>query len=87
MRRPSALRACVLAAAVAIPLAAGTPPLPRATPESVGLDSVRLQAATDLLKQFVADRKIAGAVAAVARRGKIAYLEPWASRICRPARR
>ena len=36
----------------------------------------RLQAATALLRQFVADRKISGAVAAVARRGKVVYLEP-----------
>ena len=50
--------------------------LPRATPESVGMSGERLQAATALLRQFVADRKIAGAVAAVARRGKIVYLEP-----------
>jgi CubicO group peptidase (beta-lactamase class C family) len=48
----------------------------RATPEAVGLSSERLQTATALLRQFVADRKIAGAVAAVARRGKIVYLEP-----------
>jgi CubicO group peptidase (beta-lactamase class C family) len=50
--------------------------LPRATPESVGMSDERLQAATALLRQFVADRKIAGAVAAVARRGKIVYLQP-----------
>ena len=31
--------------------------------------------ATALLKQFVAEKKIAGAVAAVARHGKLAYLE------------
>ncbi len=48
----------------------------RATPEAVGMSSERLQNATALLRQFVADRKIAGAVAAVARRGKIVYLEP-----------
>jgi CubicO group peptidase (beta-lactamase class C family) len=50
--------------------------LPRATPESVGMSGERLQAATALLRQFVADRKIVGAVAAVARRGKVIYLEP-----------
>ena len=50
--------------------------MPRATPEAVGMSSERLQAATALLRQFVADRKIAGAVAAVARRGKLVYLEP-----------
>jgi len=50
--------------------------LARATPESVGMSGARLQEATALLRQYVADRKIAGAVAAVARRGKLVYLEP-----------
>lgn len=50
--------------------------LPRATPESAGMSSDRLQAVTALLRQYVADRKISGAVAGVARRGKLVYLEP-----------
>src|SRR5688572_6303916 len=50
--------------------------MPRATPESVGMSGERLEAATTLLRQFVADRKIVGAVAAAARRGKVIYLEP-----------
>jgi CubicO group peptidase (beta-lactamase class C family) len=54
----------------------GAPAMPRATPETVGMSSERLQSATALLRQYVADRKIAGAVAAVARRGKLVYLEP-----------
>src|SRR5688572_13085576 len=52
------------------------PGLPRATPESVGMSGERLQAATALLRQFVTDRKVAGAVAAVARHGRVVYLEP-----------
>jgi CubicO group peptidase (beta-lactamase class C family) len=62
------------AAAVAL---AGQAPvsLPRTRPESVGLSSASLDQATALLRQFVADRKVAGAVAAVARRGQVAYLE------------
>jgi CubicO group peptidase (beta-lactamase class C family) len=48
----------------------------RATPEAAGMSSDRLQAARAVLRQFVADRKIAGAVGAVARRGKIVFLEP-----------
>jgi CubicO group peptidase (beta-lactamase class C family) len=44
-------------------------------PESVGLSSPRLQEATDLLGRFVEERKIAGAVAAVSRRGKLTYLQ------------
>jgi CubicO group peptidase (beta-lactamase class C family) len=55
---------------------AGGPALPRATPESSGMSTDRLQQATAILRQYVADRKIAGAVAAVARRGKLVYLEP-----------
>ncbi|MSO63005.1 MAG: serine hydrolase [Acidobacteria bacterium] len=50
-------------------------PTPRATPDSVGLSAERLQHATAVLRQAVTDRKIAGAVALVARHGKIAYLE------------
>lgn len=69
------LPACVMVIALVLPLTAGAPPLPRATAESVGLDSAKLKAATDLLRQYVADQKIAGAVAGVARRGKVAYLE------------
>ena len=53
----------------------GVDALPRATPESVGLSSSRLREATGLLGQFVAERKIAGAVAAVARNGQLAYLD------------
>jgi len=48
----------------------------RATPETVGMSTERLQNATAVLRQSVADRRIAGAVAAVARRGKLIYLEP-----------
>jgi len=57
-------------------LAAQAPSMPRATPDAVGLSAERLQQATAVLRQAVADRKIAGAVALVARHGKIAYLEP-----------
>jgi CubicO group peptidase (beta-lactamase class C family) len=50
--------------------------LARATPDAAGMSSDRLQAATALLRQYVMDRKISGAVAGVARRGKVVYLEP-----------
>jgi CubicO group peptidase (beta-lactamase class C family) len=39
------------------------------------MDAAKLRQATDLLRQHVADGKLAGAVAAVARRGKLVYLE------------
>jgi CubicO group peptidase (beta-lactamase class C family) len=50
-------------------------PFPRATPQSVRLNPAKLDEATALIKTLVADKKIAGAVAAVARHGKLAYLE------------
>jgi CubicO group peptidase (beta-lactamase class C family) len=48
---------------------------PRATPESAGLSPTRLREATDLLNRYVSEQRIAGAVAAIARRGRVAYLE------------
>lgn len=46
-----------------------------ASPESVGLSSSGLQAATDRLQQHIDDGEIAGVVAAVVRDGKIVYFE------------
>ncbi len=48
---------------------------PRARPEAAGLSAARLRDATDLLNRYVSEHRIAGAVAAVARRGQVAYLE------------
>ena len=50
-------------------------PIPRATPQAVGLNAAKLDEATALMKALAAEKKIAGAVAAVARHGKLAYLE------------
>ena len=47
----------------------------RVDPEAAGLSRERLREATDLLGRYVAERRIAGAVAAVARRGHVGYLE------------
>src|SRR5262245_12255488 len=71
---PRAVFAFLFSLALILPVSTEAP-LPRTKPEAVGLDSAQLEAATDLLRRFVADRKIAGAVAGVARQGKIAYLE------------
>lgn len=71
------LTAIVVSAVAGLALVQGVAaPMPRATPDTVGISDERLQLVTALLRQFVADHKIAGAVAAVARRGKIVYLEP-----------
>lgn len=43
-------------------------------PESVGLSTVRLKRMDALIDQHVSERKIAGAVTLIARKGKIAYL-------------
>lgn len=74
--RTSARHFVFLALAAVSVIVAQAAMLPRATPESVGMSADKLQEATALLRQFVADRKISGAVAAVARKGKIVYLEP-----------
>src|SRR5690348_11619792 len=83
MRTSRLHRAVIVPIAVALAWASlsagdgrGEAPLLRATPEAVGMSSDRLQIATAVLRQYVADRTIAGAVAAVARRGKLVYLEP-----------
>ena len=69
--------ATVFASLLVLSLTAAEPqPIPRATPASLGLSSAPLDEATELLDRFVAEKKIAGAVAAVARRGTLAYLEP-----------
>ena len=47
----------------------------RVDPEAAGLSPARLREATDLLARYVAERRIAGAVAAVARRGRVGYVE------------
>ena len=67
-------------ALLAIGLAAGSRPvraqeLPAATPESVGLSSERLDETTRRLQSHVDAGDIAGVVAAVARHGRLAYLE------------
>lgn len=61
----------LLGALLPTPLAAQG--LPATPPEAVDFSAAKLREATELLNQFVADRKVAGAVAAVARRGKLAY--------------
>jgi CubicO group peptidase (beta-lactamase class C family) len=70
------LRILSLIVVLACGLVAQGPSMPRATPDAVGLSEDGLQQATAAIRQLVADHQIAGAVAAVARHGKIAYLEP-----------
>ena len=54
--------------------------LPRAEPEAVGMSGPRLDRLTDALQQYVEDGRLAGGVALVARRGRVAYLESFGQR-------
>jgi CubicO group peptidase (beta-lactamase class C family) len=48
-------------------------PLPKASPESVGMSSARLEKITATFQQEIADKKLPGAVVMVARKGKLVY--------------
>jgi CubicO group peptidase (beta-lactamase class C family) len=69
-----AMRLIVVIAFAGVSVGAGQA-LPRTAPADAGLDPARLQEATRLLETLVAEQKIAGAVAAVARGGKVGYLQ------------
>jgi CubicO group peptidase (beta-lactamase class C family) len=64
-----------LSAGFLVVTAAAWQQTPSATPESAGLSPTRLREATDLLIRYVSEQRIAGAVAAIARRGRVGYLE------------
>lgn len=75
MTRRTIVGAGVLLLSGSIALLTQEQSLGRVDPQAVGLNATKLGEATGLLKQFVAEQKIAGAVAAVARKGKLAYIE------------
>jgi CubicO group peptidase (beta-lactamase class C family) len=72
----SAFALCSLVLVAALWADGGSQATPRATADAVGMSTERLQNATAVLRQAVADRKIAGGVGLVARQGKVVYLEP-----------
>ena len=51
--------------------------IPTARPEEVGLSSERLARIAPVMQRYVDQGKVAGAIGAVARHGKLAYLETW----------
>src|SRR4051794_18874091 len=55
-------------------------PLPRATPEAVGMSSERLAEIARVINGDVEKGRIPGAVVAIARRGKLIYFEPFGFR-------
>jgi len=59
---------------------AGTASLPSTPPEEVGLSSERLGRLGQWFTQEIAQGRLPGAVALVARRGRVAYLESFGSR-------
>jgi CubicO group peptidase (beta-lactamase class C family) len=66
----------VLAATVLV-ISAGAqqPALPRVNPDIAGLSSAHLNEAGDLLNRYVSEHRIAGAVAGVARHGRLGYVQ------------
>jgi hypothetical protein len=58
----------------------GVEPLPRAKPEDVGMASERLSRLTTVFQQYVSDGRLAGGVILVARKGKLADLQPFGFR-------
>jgi CubicO group peptidase (beta-lactamase class C family) len=54
--------------------------LPRSAPEQVGMSSERLTRITEAFHSYVKEGRLAGAVAIVARRGKVAYFEAFGQR-------
>jgi len=70
---------CILLCALTVltilsPLALGQG-LPKASPKSVGLSQERLDRITTIMQQHVDEGRLAGAVAMVAREGKVAYFQ------------
>src|SRR6185295_17173624 len=54
--------------------------LPRAKPEEVGLSSARLARVSEAIKGEIAKGRYPGAVALVARKGKVVYFEAFGQR-------
>src|SRR5438445_7688014 len=76
IRRQTAAAVWPVAAAVlVVSVGARQPHVSRVNPETLGLSSARLDEATALLNRYVAEKRIAGVVAAVARHRKVGYLQ------------
>jgi CubicO group peptidase (beta-lactamase class C family) len=80
MKRLSVSVACVLSVLMLVVPTAWTTSLPSAKPEQVGLSSERLERVGQLLKREIAQGRIPGAVALVARKGRLAYFESFGVR-------
>lgn len=58
--------------------------LPRVAPEQVGMDSRRLMHTDEAIEKAIADKEIPGAVLAVVRDGKMAYLKAYGNKRLAP---
>lgn len=54
--------------------------LPRATPESVGMSSLHLKFADEVIEKAISEKEIPGAVLAVVKDGKMAYLKAYGNK-------
>ncbi|WP_051540641.1 hypothetical protein [Segatella baroniae] len=61
--------------------------LPRVAPSTVGLDANHLKYADKAIEKAIAHKDIPGAVLAVVRHGKLAYLKPTAINASFPTRK
>lgn len=75
MRARTLFVATLICAVTFVAAAAGAQPLPKADPHAVGLSAERLARIPAVLSAEVEKGRIPGAVIAIARKGKLAYLE------------
>src|SRR5215470_2622787 len=72
-----AAAACALATLVLTTSIQAADPLPRATPESVGMSTQRLARIAAALQNDIDNGRMPGAVVAIARKGKLVYHEAF----------
>lgn len=77
MSRNKIFRIFILAVLCGTALAAFAADLPRVRPEVVGLSSERLGRIGEVMQRYVDEARLGGAVALVAREGKVAYLQAF----------
>ncbi len=66
--------------ALAVALASTALAAPKASPESVGLESAELAKIGEAMQQKISDGRMIGGFGLVARHGKVAYFEVWGQR-------
>jgi CubicO group peptidase (beta-lactamase class C family) len=77
MRRTRSPRLAIFAVLLGFAASTFAADLPRVRPEIVGLSSERLGRLGELLQRYVDEGRLGGAVALVAREGKVAYLQSF----------